>query len=285
MRVGKLAYLNSAPFYYGLEKEGWTSLEMELIPGVPSELNRMMARGMLDISLISAIEYARRQQSYCLLPQFCVSADGLVKSVLLVSRREIGKLEGRRVALTTSSATAQNLVKVLLSKRYNLNVNYLEMSPDLNQMLSEADACLLIGDDALRIEPQDDLIVYDLAQLWKEFTGFPMVFAVVAVRKEYAQSSSDKLEQFSRELASSLALGLQNLDEFGSRKEYFRIAEKVSMQNYFAYLDYQFDSRKQEALLLYYEMAAELGLCPPCRELKFTLSDVLEHENHSGNKE
>jgi chorismate dehydratase len=269
MRVGKLAYLNSAPFYYGFEKKGWSSLEMELIPRVPSELNKMMAAGQLDISVISAFEYARQHQSYYLLPRHCVSADGIVKSVLLVSRCDIESLAGGKIAMTTSSATTQNLLKVLMAKWYHLKVDYLEMAPDLKQMLSVADACLIIGDDALRIEPWEGLRVYDFATLWKEFTGYPMVFAVVAVRKEFAHNHPLHLRQFNHELSLSLAEGLQHVDEFGEREAYQGIAKKISMRDYFSCLDYQFDSRKQESLKLYYQMAAELNLCQSCPELVF----------------
>ena len=52
-------------------------------------------------------------------------------------------------------------------------------------MLMEADAALLIGDDALRAKykTSDSLYVYDLGREWKDLTGLPMVFAVWAIRR------------------------------------------------------------------------------------------------------
>jgi predicted solute-binding protein len=51
-------------------------------------------------------------------------------------------------------------------------------------MLRIADAALIIGDPALRIEPSRlPYYVYDLGKEWVEMTGLPFVFAVWAGRK------------------------------------------------------------------------------------------------------
>ena len=61
--------------------------------------------------------------------------------------------------------------------------------PDLTAMLLEADAGVLIGDAALRATydaPRTGLAVHDLGEVWRQWTGLPMVFAVWAVRRSYA---------------------------------------------------------------------------------------------------
>jgi chorismate dehydratase len=56
-----------------------------------------------------------------------------------------------------------------------------EMGPDLDNMLIECDAALLIGDRALdEASRHPELVKLDLGAEWKEITGFPMVFAVFA---------------------------------------------------------------------------------------------------------
>ena len=60
-------------------------------------------------------------------------------------------------------------------------------------MLGEADAALIIGDAALRVDPATlPFETLDLGEEWTTMTGLPMVFAVWAGRKEVMQ---DRYEQ------------------------------------------------------------------------------------------
>jgi hypothetical protein len=43
---------------------------------VPTELNHEMAAGTLDVSVISAVEYARDAKRYLLLPDLSICSDG-----------------------------------------------------------------------------------------------------------------------------------------------------------------------------------------------------------------
>src|SRR4030042_1389426 len=84
-RVGHIQFLNCLPLYYGLVKSH-ALLDIELIKGTPTELNNLLISGALDISPISSIEYARTKDSLLLFPDFTVSSDGEVKSIVLLSR-------------------------------------------------------------------------------------------------------------------------------------------------------------------------------------------------------
>jgi chorismate dehydratase len=85
MRVGRIPYINCYPVYGGIDR-GIVALDAELVDGIPSALNRRMAQGALDISVISAVEYARDTARYLLLPDLAISCDGPVRSVMLFSR-------------------------------------------------------------------------------------------------------------------------------------------------------------------------------------------------------
>src|SRR4029077_10477895 len=95
-----------APFFPRAPYEG------EEITGVPTELNRMLLDGELDIAPISSIEYARHASTLRLLPRFCVSSEGAVDSIQLVTRMPLGRV--RSVAVTPESATSVVLTRVLL---------------------------------------------------------------------------------------------------------------------------------------------------------------------------
>ena len=66
MRIGRIPYVNCYPVYGAIDR-GIVPLEGEIVSGVPSALNAMTARGELDVSVVSAVEYARNAERYLLL--------------------------------------------------------------------------------------------------------------------------------------------------------------------------------------------------------------------------
>ncbi len=179
LRVGIVNFLNSKPLAWGFLKGHHADL---FAPSYhpPSVVARLLAQGNLDIGLIPSIE-VQRIPHLRVLPDMCVAAHHEVRSVLLISRVPIPEV--RRVALDTNSRTSATLIRILLRERWGLSPEYLHERPDPERMLAEADAALVIGDPALRVDRERYLIT-DLAAEWKELTGLPFVFAVWAVRPE-----------------------------------------------------------------------------------------------------
>src|SRR5438093_1502431 len=112
MRLGRIGYINCYPVYGAIDR-GVTPLAAELVTGTPSELNDLLAAGELDLSVVSAVEYARNARDYVLLPHVAISCDGPVRSVALFSRRPVGQLDDRTVLLTASSRTAVGQLELL----------------------------------------------------------------------------------------------------------------------------------------------------------------------------
>jgi chorismate dehydratase len=278
-KIGRLTYLNCAPVYYGFDI-GMTALNAELVSGVPAELNRMMARGELDITPVSAIEYARHQEQYKLIPNICLNSEGMVKSVLLVSKVRIEDLNGKCVVLTNTSATSQALLKIILAEKYKVNVEYSEMAPDLGKMLESNEAALIIGDDALLMDVPDGLRIYDIGQLWREYSGYPVIFVTFVVQKKFVKEHPNEIVELSDSLYDSLQLGIANIEKLAKLEMYKELAERIDFRDYFATLNYEFDKRRMDALLFYYSKAAKLGLCQPCTKLEFshTASTIEQRE-------
>ncbi|MEI6127442.1 MAG: menaquinone biosynthesis protein, partial [Pseudomonadota bacterium] len=186
-RVGHIQFLNCLPLYHMLVRSG-AVLAMDLYKDTPIALSKRLLCRKLDISPVPAIEYARHAEDLLLLPDLTVSSNGRVMSILLVSKVPVQELDGRSVALTNTSATSQILTKIILREKYSIAPHYFECPPDLPEMFREADAALLIGDDALRVcvRPKG-FYLYDLGEEWKAFTGQAMVYAVLAVRNAYAE--------------------------------------------------------------------------------------------------
>lgn len=201
LRVGIVNYLNSKPLAWGFLKGHHADL---FAPSYhpPALVARLLGQGNLDIGLIPSIE-VQRIPNLKVLPDLCVAAKREVRSVILVSRGPVSEV--RRVALDQNSRTSAALLRILLRERFQLDPEYLHERPDAERMLTEADAALLIGDPALKVD-RERYHVTDLAAEWNDMTGLPFVFAVWAVRPEV------EIPDLPFYFKSSLRYGLSSLD-------------------------------------------------------------------------
>ncbi len=250
IRLGRISYVNMAPVFFRLEAD------VDEVQGVPTELNRRLLRGDLDLAPISSIEYARHADRLRVLPRLCVSSEGAVDSIQLVSRVPLEQV--RRVAVTPESATSVVLTKVLLPEAEHVSLG------------EEAEAKLLIGDDALKSAFEDPTPHYDLGRLWLERTGLPMVFAVWAA-PEPAPPGLTALEQA---LVHSVLV---------ARAEPERLAYEASdrygyppgfLARYFEKLRYRFGPRERAGLLTFLELARDAGELDAVPELRFVHEEV-----------
>ncbi|MBS3909534.1 MAG: menaquinone biosynthesis protein [Actinobacteria bacterium] len=269
-RVGHIQFINCLPLYYGLVQNN-VLLDVELVKGTPTELNKWLLEGKLDISPISSIEYCRNYKDLMLMPNLAVAADGEVKSILFISKVPIEEMDGRLVALTNTSATSQTLTRIILRDKYGLSPKYFSCPPDLSEMLMEADGALLIGDHALRVlhEPPQDLYLYDLGKEWKELTGRRMVFAVWAARRIFAAENPDLVKEIYEGFMKSMAYSIEKVDEIAVAVSRWENFEADFLRDYFASLRFDLDAPYREDLLAYATRAYELGFIQEIPKLEF----------------
>jgi chorismate dehydratase len=250
LRVGIVNFLNSKPLAWGFLKGHHADL---FAPSYhpPALVARLLGQGNLDVGLIPSIE-VQRIPGLKILPDLCVSATHEVRSVLLVSSVPTEKI--RRVALDQNSRTSAALLRILMQERFHLDPEYLTERADVPRMLEDADAALVIGDPALKVD-RDRYQVFDLAAEWKALTGLPFVFAVWAVRPEvdfpdlsfyfksslrYGMSSLDTLvreaaDELSLDSAEVRAYLTENLafflrqDEIAGLEEFYRRAHEYGL--------------------------------------------------------
>jgi len=260
-RVGHIQFINCFPLFYGLIEKKFL-LEVDLIKGVPTDLNRMLAENLLDLAPIPSIAYARNYKDYILMPDISVSADGEVKSIYLFSRYPIEDLGGKKIALTNISNTSIALLRIIMARKYKCAPDYFSSAPELGAMLMEADAALLIGDDALRAKyhHDKDLYVYDLGQEWKDYCGLPMVFAVWAIRRDYAGKNIEAIRTIRDTFTDSIRYSLENIQACAHKAAQWEDFTDDYLVEYFRSLRFDFDARKQDGLMMYYKEAHNLGL-------------------------
>lgn len=259
-RLGHIQFINCLPLYYGMVKND-VLLDVDLVRANPADLAREILDGTLDLAPIPAIEYARNADEFVLLPDIAISSDGEVQSILLVSKVPAEELSGRTVALAANSRTSVVLGRILLAKRWGVTPDYVEMPPDLPAMLRDADAALLIGDEAIRTywEPPSHLFTYDLGAEWKAWTGLPFVFAVWAVRKRYAEEQPQAVRAVADALGGSLTYCRAHLDEISEYAAQWESFSAEKFHSYFDALKFRFEPKYREGLKRYLIEAADIG--------------------------
>ncbi len=245
IRLGRISYVNMAPVFYRLDAE------VEEIQGVPTDLNRRLVAGEIDLAPISSIEYARNAATLRILPRLCVSSEGAVDSIQLVSRVPLERV--RTVAVTPESATSVVLTKVLL--------------PDADHVPlgEQADATLLIGDAALKSAFEDPTPHFDLGRLWLERTGLPMVFAVWAAPDPPVPGTAELEDALVESVRIARAEPEQLAYEASERYGY----PPGFLARYFEKLRYRFGPRERAGLYTFLEMAHEVGELDRIPELRF----------------
>src|SRR6184192_4577302 len=240
MRVGRIGYINCYPVYGAIDR-GLVPLAAELVTGTPSELNDLLAAGELDVSVVSAVEYARQARHYILLPDLAISCDGAVRSVALFSRRTVGQLDGRTVLLSASSRTSVALLELLCRDVWKVRPHFAEARAEAGDLESLAglphDAVLVIGDAALLLAARHAYPHrYDLGEEWKRWTGLPFVFAVWAARRG-AGGNAAKARLVHEALLASRAWGLGHLDLLAEAAARSCALPRARCLEYFAGLD------------------------------------------------
>lgn len=262
VRLGSIGYVNSLPVDLGL-LSGEVPSPCRLFRDVPSSLNRRLSEGDLDISPVSALHYAEHSDELLMLPGVSISSRSGVKSVLLLSRYSIDDLEGRNVAVTSQGKTTPALLKVILSGRYSSRAE-LETVPDAWSRLADgrSDAALVIGDDALRAAEQGagGYKVYDLAQEWNAWTGLPFVFAVWAVRKDFAAGSAGLVQAANASIQESKRWGAVNMDRVLEESIRLTGLPERTLVHYFEHLCYDYDDDLKSGMSHFVKLAQEAGI-------------------------
>lgn len=263
LRLGKIGFLNVLPIYHPLEA-GIVSHPFEIVSGHPAKLNGLMARGELDLSVVSSVEYARNPERYFVIPDLSIGCFGAVQSVLLLSRTPIGLLGGERILATTQSHTSVSLLKILF---------HVCMGRELvleSGNCTEAVACseppvafLAIGDEALRLrnDPRYPFQM-DLGEAWHRWTGLPFVFALWVVQRRAVERMHGKMMEAVRSLLAAKSWGQTH------REEICRIAARSGIMNedglsaYYQALHFDLDEGERRALDLFFHHLQAIGEIP-----------------------
>lgn len=221
VRLGCLPYLNVRPLVYTLEHgglpEGW-----DFVYAPPSKLARMLDDGEIAAAPVSSFA-CLSNPALEICPRICIAADGPVRSVLVLSKVPVERIE--RLIVDTSSLSGAGMMHIILDESYGLRPDLARSDPrTLRQGIpADADAILLIGDPAM-LCAKDGLYVLDIGSEWKKLTGLPAVFAVwagrgmtpelVSVLQDAKRRGMGMRDQIAREESARLGLSYATCYEY-----------------------------------------------------------------------
>ena len=272
VRLGAVGYLNARPLVYGLERQPRFDLRYD----IPSECATLLHARTIDVGLIPSIEYLRGPRPYAIVPGPAVTSRGPVASVAIYTRLDPRDIQ--TIAMDTSSRTSVALATVLARRVFGTSPEPVPMAPDLEAMLARADAALIIGDNALFLNPQSEnpqsesairnpqsaIQKLDLGELWTQTTGLPFVYAVWAGWPEAMGPEDVGLLQRARDEGVADADGVARAyyPDDPARQAVARLYLRDNIR-------YVLGPDELEGLRAFYRYAAEAGLVPSASELRF----------------
>lgn len=258
--IGRISYINVSPVYYGLDrslKPHWLSMVTE----PPAVLNRMLENREIVMSPVSSAAYAKNHDQWLLMPDVSISSFGKVMSVILASHYSLDDLHGKRIIFSEESATAANLVRYILARRKIRPVIETRKITDADAMAKNVDAALVIGDAALIQNWEESFEhVFDLGEIWNEMTGLPFVYAVWAIRKDYARACPQTLTHLKKLFYESKRLGEGHKDEIAAQASLKTGLTHELCMDYFRHLDCDFGPLHRKGLETFFQGLYETGL-------------------------
>ena len=268
--------------------------EFEISYTLPSACARALEAGTADIGIIPAAAYAQ-VPGLLVLPGVAIASRRPVRSILLVSNVPVEKI--RTVALDTSSMTSVALTKILFEKWLGGGRTFTSMPPNIEKMLAQHDATLVIGDPALQID-RSRYLTLDLAEEWIRHTGKPFVFAFWAVRQQALQEDESCGDESCGDSRPRLSASRSDASQWQDLATLFQQsrdhglepaslnqitsewAPKLGLkeEDVRSYLTeniyYHLDPPCLEGLQLFYRYAAEIGALPAAPAISFLAANA-----------
>ena len=196
LKIGKVSYLNTLPFFYYFNLP-----EVEIIEGVPSQLAKLLKTGFIEVGNVSSVFFLQNEANYIILPDLSISSFGRTSSVLIVSKKPINEI--KYLKPSRESLTSNFLAYVIFKKFLKQNIEI---------TTNNADAEVVIGDRALKLE-SNNYFIYDIGELWYRYTSLPAVYALFVAKKNTDEELYKLYAKLTLELQESRDKFFQNLDK------------------------------------------------------------------------
>jgi chorismate dehydratase len=248
VKVSSVSYLNTLPMVYGLKNSKVIKMT-DLSVDTPAECARKLISGQVDIGLIP-IAVLPEIKNAQIISNYCIGANGPVRSVVLASQVELDKI--LNIILDPNSRTSIVLIKVIAKEFWKKQFRFIKGRQGFEQVdIIDDTAAVVIGDKVFSIEKKYKYI-YDLATVWKSFTGLPFVFAAWVANKPITEEYINLFNQ-------GLSFGIAHVKDAVDNLETIITIDKIDLLHYLQHnLDYLLDKNKNKAINLFLEKCKTL---------------------------
>jgi chorismate dehydratase len=248
IRVSAISFYNTLPLVYGL-KNSKVIDEIELALDTPAECANRLMTGSADIGLVP-VAVIPEMKGVKIFSNYCISADGPARTVVLAS--EVPLQEITEITLDHHSRTSIMLAKIIFNKFWNLKVSYKPGFPGFEKTeINRNKAAVVIGDKVFAMEKKHK-VVFDLAEVWKKFTGLPFVFACWVANRPLEDA-------FVKSFEGAMQYGINHIKEAARTATLNGIRDYESIEHYLHNnIKYQLDDKKREAMKLFYQLAEKI---------------------------
>ncbi|MFQ3574426.1 MAG: menaquinone biosynthesis protein [Thermodesulfovibrionales bacterium] len=256
--IGRIPYGNLFPIFYNLINS-YGHPSYQYISGVPTQLNDLLMEGSIDLSPSSSIEFIKHKDIYDYIDGHSVSSFGQIGSIFLFSLEPIEDLNEKVINVTSHSATSVCLLNIIAREFYKINPILISRQRPYED---EGNPFLLIGDEALIHFKHNKKYpyVYDLGQIWYDFTGLPFVFALWIVRRANIQGEKRSLfKRFVESLNYARQKALKNMAEIAIYSDLVKVLTSDEIIDYWKKIDYSLTNRHKESLNLFEQLYIKTG--------------------------
>lgn len=248
VKISAVSYLNTLPFVYGLKHSGFLNSQIELSLDMPSACAEKLISRKADIGLVP-VAVIPRLQAPEIISDFCIGAEGTVRTVLLVSDVPLNQIQ--TVLLDYQSRTSVKLVQVLAKYFWKIAPRFEHAQPGYESQIRGKRAGVIIGDRTFHL-PRAFAQIFDLAEEWQKFTALPFVFAAWVANKPLAESFKNRFNAATR-------FGIKHITDVVNEYKKNGGLNGVDLQAYFQEnISYSLDEKKKLALKYFLELCQSL---------------------------
>lgn len=220
-----------------------------------------LREGEIELGIISSLDYALKKETWRIVPNLCISSIQKIKHVQLFFKK--GLKDIRKVAVDKNAASEAILLKILMREKFLMSPDYIEMEPDLEKMLLNAEAALIVGESSLNY-CRTHRNRLDLNEEWLDMTGLPFVYAFWAGREILITSDDLNVIQ------SSFDLGIKNLEKLSKDYAQKHQEDWAFYHDFFTQnLSYSFSDQEKDGLNEFYNYAFFYGFTEFIPDLHF----------------
>jgi len=243
-KISIVSYYNTLPFIYGIDNSDYIIENSVIEKDYPAKCAAKLLENEVDIGLVP-VAVLPQIKGYKILTDYCLSTNGKVQTVLLVSQVSLKDI--KRVYLDYQSLTSINLVKILAKHFWKIKPEWLSTEKGYEAKIENSDGGIIIGDRAFGINGEFKFC-YDLGEEWKKVTNLPFVFAVWAANKEIDN-------KYVKELNSAFKLGYKNIDKVVLNAVGKIEIPTIRLKKYLTEnIDFVLDENKKRSMNLYLEL-------------------------------